>query len=118
MISAAELSKFDTIDASDLKLKCPFTLVVSGATSCGKSHLVAQILTQPEVCLDTIPQEIVYLHGVYQELYDELSSKLSNINGKSILKFNIYLAHVIEQPIFEFRIFCLFTFLLIFLWHV
>ena len=58
------------VDSEALKLIHPFSLIISGPTSSGKSTLLFQILenlhenTKPEI------QKVVYIYGVYQEAFE------------------------------------------------
>ncbi|VDI35595.1 Hypothetical predicted protein [Mytilus galloprovincialis] len=48
----------------------PFTMIVSGPTSCGKTHFVAKVLREAEAMCEPAPQRIVWLYKRWQPLYD------------------------------------------------
>ena len=51
-------------------LKHPFTMVLSGPTSCGKTSLVSYILQHAQSLIDPPPERIVWLYKRWQPLYD------------------------------------------------
>jgi hypothetical protein len=54
----------------NIVLKHPFTMVISGPTSCGKTSLVSYILQHVQHLIDPPPQRIVWLYKRWQPLYD------------------------------------------------
>ena len=61
------------------QLKWPFTALFIGATSCGKTQLLTQILLNNETAIQPPPTKIIYLYKVWQFKYDIIKEKLSNI---------------------------------------
>ncbi|VDI35593.1 Hypothetical predicted protein [Mytilus galloprovincialis] len=45
-------------------------MIVSGPTSCGKTHFVAKVLREAEAMCEPAPQRIVWLYKRWQPLYD------------------------------------------------
>ena len=56
-------------NVEDLKLIHPFSLIISGPTSSGKSTLLFQILENLHQNTDTLIQQVVFIYGVYQDVY-------------------------------------------------
>jgi hypothetical protein len=54
----------------NIVLKHPFTMVISGPTSCGKTSLVSYILQHVQHLIEPPPQRIVWLYKRWQPLYD------------------------------------------------
>ena len=54
----------------DLKLIHPFSLIISGPTSSGKSTVLFKILENLHQNTDTTIQKVVFIYGVYQEVFE------------------------------------------------
>ena len=54
-----------------LKLKHPFTKLISGPTGCGKTYYVSQLLQNLDI-IDYPPEEIVFCFSLWQNRYDTL----------------------------------------------
>jgi len=52
-----------------LTLKHPFTCIVAGPTSCGKTQFVFRLIDNAECMIDPPPCNIVYCYGEYQQLF-------------------------------------------------
>jgi len=52
-----------------LTLKHPFTCIVAGPTSCGKTQFVFRLIDNAECMIDPPPCKIVYCYGEYQQLF-------------------------------------------------
>ena len=50
----------------------PFTMIVSGPTSCGKTYFVKTMLQHNQSVYYPAPQRIVWLYKRWQPLYDEI----------------------------------------------
>ena len=61
----------------DLRLKSPSCIIISGGSSCGKTFLIEQMLSNQEDCFEKPIEE---LHWVYAKHAkdDELFKRLSN----------------------------------------
>ncbi len=59
---------------ANLKLQTPFGALISGPSQSGKSSLLFNILSDPSLIFDHVPQRIVYVYGIWQELFDSESS--------------------------------------------
>ena len=55
--------------AKDLKLIHPFSLIVSGPTSSGKSTLLFQILDNLHQNTTPVIEKVVYIYGIYQDIF-------------------------------------------------
>ena len=62
-----------------IKFETPSTIVMSGATSTGKSWLIYKILKHAKGMFTSPPKKIIYCYGVYQDLYDEMQRDIPNI---------------------------------------
>ena len=61
----------------DLRLKSPFTAIVSGPTGSGKTQLVSKVIENAlEVCVNP-PVQIYYCYGAEQEKFTELKANSS-----------------------------------------
>ena len=49
----------------DVRMKHPFTCIVSGATGCGKSVFVFRMLDNIREMISPIPQKVIYCYGEY-----------------------------------------------------
>ena len=58
------------LKVEDLKLIHPFSLIISGPTSSGKSTVLFQILENLHKNIDTRIQKVVFIYGVYQEVFE------------------------------------------------
>lgn len=54
------------------RLQHPFTAVIAGATGCGKSYFVKDLLSHKREMFSIVPDQIVWFYGIYQPLYDEI----------------------------------------------
>jgi len=55
----------------NILLRHPFTMMVSGPTSCGKTYMVAQLLRVQRI--SPAPQRIIWLYKRWQPLYDVIA---------------------------------------------
>merc|ERR1712055_369448 len=58
-----------TLNVEELKLIHPFSLIVSGPTSSGKSTLLFQILNNLHQNTTPAIEKVVYIYGIYQEVF-------------------------------------------------
>ena len=58
-----------SLKVEDLKLIHPFSLIIAGPTSSGKSTLLFQILENLHQNTNPVIQKVVFIYGVYQEIY-------------------------------------------------
>ena len=56
------------------KLRHPFTAVVAGPTSCGKTAWVLKLVRNASNMIDPPPSRIHYCYGEYQSIFDDYSS--------------------------------------------
>ena len=64
----------------DMRLKHPFTMMVAGPTSCGKSQWTKKLLLNASKLIDQPPTKITWFYGEYQPLYAELQAQLQGIS--------------------------------------
>ena len=64
----------------DTRLKHPFTMMVAGPTSCGKTQWTKKLLLSSEKLIIPQPENIVWFYGEYQKTYTELQAILPNIS--------------------------------------
>ena len=63
----------------DVRLQHPYTCLVAGPTSCGKTQFVKKIIEEGEHVVNGSAEKIIWLYGEYQPAYIELSSKFPHI---------------------------------------
>jgi len=56
----------------DLRLKCPFTMVISGPSSCGKTQFTKRLLTQRRLKYDKLPGKVFWFYKAWQNVYDKM----------------------------------------------
>jgi GTPase SAR1 family protein len=54
----------------EVGLRHPFTAVVSGPTSCGKTVFVFRVIENMNEMITPVPTKIIYCYGEYQPLFD------------------------------------------------
>lgn len=61
----------------DIRLKCPFSMLVAGSSASGKTRLVAHILAYRETLYDhdSSRGKVVYFYKEYQRLFNRLKSE-------------------------------------------
>ena len=55
-----------------LQLKCPFTMMVSGPSNCGKSTFVKNLLLRKGELYNIRPGKVIWYYRLYQNLYDQM----------------------------------------------
>ena len=63
----------------DVRLQHPYTCLVAGPTSCGKTQFVKKLIEGGEQVVNGSAEKIIWLYGEYQPAYMELSSKFPHI---------------------------------------
>ena len=63
----------------DVRLQHPYTCLIAGPTSCGKTQFVKKIIEEGEHVVNGSAEKIIWLYGEYQPAYMELSSKFPHI---------------------------------------
>lgn len=53
-------------------LQHPFTCVISGPTSCGKTQLTIKLVENAHVMIHPSPRNVVWCYGIYQKIFDNL----------------------------------------------
>lgn len=48
----------------------PFTALLSGPTSCGKTVFTFKIITHAKKLIDPPPEEIIWCYGIYQKIFE------------------------------------------------
>jgi len=53
--------------------EAPFTMVVAGPTSSGKTYWVKELIENAARCVSPPPEEIVYCYSIYQALFNQMT---------------------------------------------
>jgi energy-coupling factor transporter ATP-binding protein EcfA2 len=56
----------------DLRLKCPFTLLVAGPSGCGKTSFIHRLLAQNDQLYNKPPGKVYWFYRVYQKVFDTM----------------------------------------------
>ena len=67
--------------AFDPRLQGPFTMLIAGPTSCGKSHLVFNIIENVKTLITPNTDNITYCYSQWQEGFEKLKSKVTFHEG-------------------------------------
>jgi len=54
----------------DLRLKCPFTMLVSGPSASGKTTFVKKLIMRRNKLYNRHPGRVIWFYNVYQDMYD------------------------------------------------
>ena len=65
----------------DLRLNCPFTMLIVGPTSSGKTIFTKNLLENKTLMLKNAPSRIVWCYSVWQPLYENLSEFIEFYEG-------------------------------------
>ena len=71
-----------------LALKHPFTAIVVGPTSCGKTRFVFRVIDNATKMVTPSPSKIVYCYGEYQELFNRYPEVIFHQGLPSIDQFD------------------------------
>lgn len=63
----------------DLKLHLPFSCIIAGPSSSGKSSFVLKLLTQTDQLIDPPPKSVLYCYGEYNSLVPTLQRSGINV---------------------------------------
>jgi hypothetical protein len=63
------------MDFIELRLKCPFTAIVAGPSSCGKTTLVKNIIERSSDILTTKPRKILYSYSIWQDAFENIPAE-------------------------------------------
>ena len=63
----------------DVRLQHPYTCLIAGPTSCGKTQFVKKLIQQGEQVMNGSAEKILWLYGEYQPAYIELSKQFPHI---------------------------------------
>ena len=91
-----------------LAFKHPFTAIVAGPTSCGKTRFVFRLIEHASRMIDPPPDKIVYCYGEYQQLFSKYTHvefnsglpRLDDFDGKqTVLLFQDDLMNEADQTV-------------------
>lgn len=57
----------------DVRWRLPFTCIVAGPTSCGKTVFVTRFLEHLREMTTPVPEEIIWCYGEWQPVYEQIS---------------------------------------------
>ena len=59
----------------DMRLKAPFTAVMSGPTGSGKTKYMQQLIEGADTLTNDPPREIIYCYGAWRDDFDALEER-------------------------------------------
>ena len=74
---------------SKLILQHPFTMLIAGPTSCGKTMWIAQLLQLSNTMINPAPTRILYFYKRWQPLYDEIMKHVPHIEFVEGIPHNV-----------------------------
>ena len=66
------MSATNTMESTDLRLKCPFTMLISGPSNCGKTTFCKRLLRNRNSIYNVKPNRVYWFYKTYQPSYDEM----------------------------------------------
>ena len=60
----------------DVRMRHPFTALVSGPTGCGKSYFVRELLRHRASHIDVTFHDVIWCYGEWQPLYDKVRKEM------------------------------------------
>lgn len=83
----------------DVKLRTPATIIVTGSSGCGKTHLVENLVEQHDYVFDRPAQRVVWAHSPHTN-----TDRLASISKRLRLPFEVY-DHFPEKAILDGTLF-------------
>ena len=71
------MSKYSVVDA---RLKHPTSIILSGASNCGKSFLTFKIISLRKTLFNPPIQHVTYFYTVYQKIFDDYAHDVAFIS--------------------------------------
>lgn len=71
----------ELVEGFDPRLVGPFTMLMAGPTSCGKTHLVSQLLHNVNELVTPLVKQITYCYGQWQPLYEAMPDTVTFHKG-------------------------------------
>lgn len=63
------------MDFIEVRLKCPFTAIIAGPSSCGKTTLVESIIEKAEHLLTEKPTRVLYSYSIWQDTFRNIEAE-------------------------------------------
>ena len=69
------------LEERDIRLKSPFTSILAGPSSSGKTFAIKEIIARRKTICTDPPDEIIYCYGMWQNIYDSFSNEVTFSKG-------------------------------------
>jgi GTPase SAR1 family protein len=69
------LNKNKTLENIDLRLRCPFTMLISGPSSSGKTTFTRRLLERRGDKFDKSSPKVYWFYKVYQDIYEKMKQE-------------------------------------------
>ena len=66
----------------DMRLKCPFTMLISGPSNCGKTTFVIKLLNDRKNAFNTNSNNIYWFCKVYQDAFKDIEKEITSFENK------------------------------------
>lgn len=78
---------FPHVDACDLKLKHPFTMMTIGPSGCGKTTFILALIKERKSVISPPPDRVIYAYKTYQKAFDKVMREAGDVEFVQGLNF-------------------------------